>query len=100
MNKLITNTALKAIAWRMKIAWFFFFSGVSLAGALVTALTNTTWSTIDTQGKVLICLSVFITWGNTMMAFFSNTTKDIQTEIDQEASSTINTSSGTQSLSA
>lgn len=81
---MFSKIKLQALAWRIAITWFFFFSGVSLASALITALTNVNWSTMDVQAKILMGLSVFVSWGTTMMAFFSNATKKIQTEIASE----------------
>lgn len=61
----------KFLLMKMQIAWFCFFTLVSLGSALDTALTGAQWDQIDNQTKFMICLGVFVSWGTTMMALFS-----------------------------
>lgn len=91
-----TNTKSAIIEWRMAICWFVLFSTVSLAAATMGALTNANWSTMDGQGKFQMLLAIFVSWGTTMMAFFSKAAKKVENEILPEGGSSIQTVQTTQ----
>lgn len=44
------------------------FSFVGLSSCIMASLVGTTWSSLDPQGKFMICLAVFGNWGTMMMA--------------------------------
>lgn len=82
-----SEAKIKLLEWRMAICWFVLFSTVSLASALVSSLVNSRWDMMEAQDKILMTLTVFISWGTTMMAFFSKAAKKVEQQITPENSS-------------
>lgn len=80
-SQLTDVTKIKILEWRMAILWFFFFSSVSLASATIAALQNVVWANMDAQAKILMALCIFVSWGTTMMAFFSKAAKKVENQI-------------------
>ena len=81
MSKIFTTAKLQVIAYRMAIVKFCFFTLVSLSSAIIGALTNVNWKDMDYQAKFLMLLTIFVVWGNTMMAFFTSATNRIQQDL-------------------
>lgn len=77
-------TRSKLLEWKMAILWFFFFTVVSLSSAILTSLMNANWSTMDGQGKVEMALGIVVSWGTTMMAFFSKAAKKVENDLGLE----------------
>lgn len=69
---------LNVIEYRMAILWFFLFSINSLCSALMIALANVTWVTLDFQGKFMIVVALIWNWTTTIMAFLSAQAKRIK----------------------
>jgi hypothetical protein len=88
---------IKLLEWRMAFVWFSLFSAVSLASATLGALTNANWSMMDTQGKVQMVLAIFVSWGTTMMAFFSKAAKKVEQQITPDSGTAFITRTDTQS---
>lgn len=78
----MNSAKIKMLEWKMAVVWFIFFTVVSLSTSILASLQNTDYSTIDTQGKVMMWLAIIISWGNTMMAFFSKAAKKVDGEIN------------------
>ena len=87
-SQLTDVTKIKILEWRMAILWFFFFSSVSLASATIAALQNVVWANMDAQAKILMALCIFVSWGTTMMAFFSKAAKKVENQITDTTSVT------------
>lgn len=66
----------------MAIVKFFFFASVSLCTSIVAALTNVSWEALSGQEKFLLLLTVAISFGNTMMAFFTSAEKKLESQLD------------------
>jgi hypothetical protein len=98
MSDQINKAKLAIIEWRMAIAWFCFFTATSLTGAVLASLQNTNYSTMDTQGKLMMWLAVFLSWGNTMLAFFSRAAKKVERQFGDDTQFITRTQSVTDSL--
>jgi hypothetical protein len=59
------------IEFRMAILYFALFSVNAFCSALMIALANVTWSTLDGQGKFMIYVALIWNWTNTVLAFMS-----------------------------
>lgn len=59
-------------------AYFFLFSFVSLAFAIVTALYACRWVQLDHQDRLVVCLLIFGNWGTVMMAFLNKAVSRVQ----------------------
>lgn len=66
------------LEYKMAIALFILFSLSALCSALMIALANTTWSTLDGQGKLMIVVAVIWNWTTTITAFILNQAKRIK----------------------
>lgn len=75
---MIKNASATVILYRLAIARFVIFSVVTLGGSIMTGLAGTTWITCDGQTKFLICVSITVTWGGTIMAFLDQSMKRAQ----------------------
>ena len=73
---------IKILEWRMAILWFGFFTVVSLSASILASLQNTNYTGLDGQGKFMMVLAILISWGNTMMAFFSKAAKKVDQQIN------------------
>jgi hypothetical protein len=58
-------------AYRLASIWAMFFTLVSLGASITMAMQNVKWNALDGQAKFLLIIAVFVSWGNTMMAFLS-----------------------------
>lgn len=59
------------VEYRMAIFYFCLFSVNALCSAMMIALANVTWATLDGQGKFMIAVALVWNWTNTIMAFAS-----------------------------
>lgn len=59
------------VAGIMTFIWGCLFTFNSLGTCVMIGLSNSIWTQMPTQAKVLLCVSIFINWSNTMMAFIS-----------------------------
>lgn len=66
------------LEFRFALAWFALFTLNALASSLILCLTNVTYSTLDTQGEIMIWVAVILNWTNTIMAFMSSQAKRIK----------------------
>lgn len=71
MTTLLSNARATVLLYKMQIAWFCLFTFSALGSAVMTALAGTNWSGADNQTRFMICVGVFVSWANTMMALFN-----------------------------
>lgn len=71
MTTLLSNARATVLLYKMQIAWFCLFTFSALGSAVMTALAGTNWSGADDQTRFMICVGVFVSWANTMMALFN-----------------------------
>lgn len=71
MTSLLSNARATVLLYKMQIAWFALFTFSALGSAVMTALAGTNWSGADDQTRFMICVGVFVSWANTMMALFN-----------------------------
>lgn len=66
------------LEYKMAILFFILFSLNATFAALIIALTNVTWVTLDGQGKFMVFVAVGLNITNTVMAFMSQQAKRIK----------------------
>lgn len=59
------------IALRMATLWLALFTVSSLTNAIVMAFYGVKWSQLDWQDRIMLCLLIFGSWAQVMMAYFS-----------------------------
>lgn len=64
--------------YRLTIAWFTFFTIVSLGSAVTAALTNVDWIELSWQSRFLVVVAIAVNWGNTMMAYISKVAAKVE----------------------
>lgn len=64
--------------YRIAIVWALMFSLVSLGASTLSAIVNIDWSKLNPQARLIVYITIFVSWGTTMMAFFSQAAKKIE----------------------
>lgn len=64
--------------YRIAIAWALMFSLVSLGASTLSAIVNIDWAKLNPQARLIVYITIFVSWGTTMMAFFSQAAKKIE----------------------
>lgn len=54
------------------------FSLVSLGASTLSAIVNIDWAKLNPQARFIVYITIFVSWGTTMMAFFSQAAKKIE----------------------
>ena len=84
-QQILDVAKIKALEWKMAVCWFILFTVVSLASAISASLLNADYSVMTGQDKFLMYLAIIISWGNTMMAFFSKAAKKVDQQINGDS---------------
>lgn len=71
-------TADRKLLWLLAIVKAFFFSSVSLTFATLGALNGIEWQNMGPQMQFTTILSIYGSWGTTMMAFLTNSATQIR----------------------
>ena len=80
MTEFFNKARVAAVYWRMAILWFGLFSLNSLGTAILASLAGADWATLNTQARFTICVSVFVNWTGTIMAFLSKASHRLEDE--------------------
>lgn len=68
-NLMLDKAKIAWLTWRLVIVYIVLFSINTLSVAITAALINATWTQIDTQGRIMIVVSIVSNWTGTMLAF-------------------------------
>jgi hypothetical protein len=69
MSELISKAKEQILMRALMMMYALLFTCAALASSLLASLIGATWSQLDTQGKVMIVLAVFVNWSTVMLAF-------------------------------
>lgn len=78
MSELLSKAKEKIILYWMALLYALLFSGVSFAGAWMTATAGVDYSTLGSDAKARVWIGCFSVWGTTMMAFLNKAMSKIQ----------------------
>lgn len=78
MNDQSNTTKTSLWEFRAAIGYCALFSFNAICSAVVIALTNVSWETLDNQAKFLVFVAIGLNWSNVMLAFISKQAQRIK----------------------
>ena len=94
VSELFSKAKVAALAWKMVIFYFIFFTINSLGSSFVLAFQGKHWTQMDGTERVVVCVGVIVSWSGTMIAFLSQAISRARQSVEESQSSPSPTEAG------